>query len=122
MESVNKFFSNIATTIQMWKDLPFIQILKNHYTAKEIDKLIFLDINELRRNVVELKIYFHKKKHLDYDNILKLMHQINTNLSSTYFSFEKETPINVKSNNFHSFTDQKLNEIDKILQSITEKM
>jgi len=122
MESVNKFFSNTATTIQMWKNLPVIPILENHYTSKEIDKLIFPELNELRRNVFELKIYFDKKEHLEYDNILKLMQQINANLSSTYSSLEKETPIIVKSNNFQSLRDQKLNEIDKILESITEKI
>ena len=122
MESVNRFFSNTATTIQMWKDLPILQILENQFTAKEIDKLIFPNLNELRRNVLELKIYFDKKEHIQYQRIIELMHEINSKLSSTYFSYDKEISTIVKSNNFQDLRDNKLEEINKVLEIITEKI
>ena len=119
MDSVNKFFSNSATTLQMWKDLPILKILDNKLTANEIDQIISPNLDELRRNVLELKIYFADKDNKNFENVMKNMDLINGNLSKTYFNYNSEESIIVKSNNFQFFRDEKLVQINLILNEIT---
>ncbi|MFV5699824.1 hypothetical protein ACM55H_15785 [Flavobacterium sp. ZT3R17] len=122
LESVNYFFSNYATTQQMWKDIPIYDILERKMTSKEIDKYIFPHLNELRRNVFELKIYFKESEHKSFQTILENMHLINATLSSEYFYFKEDRDVITKSNNFQSFRDNKLKENELINNKIASKL
>lgn len=91
-------------------------------TTKEIDNYIFPHMNELRRNVVELKIYFKESDHKNFVDILENMHDINGKLSEEYFYFGDDKTIINKSNDFIYFRDDKLKENEIIFKKITSKL
>ncbi len=122
LESINSFFSNYASTAQMWKDIPIYKILERKMTAKEIDNYIFPLMNELRRNVVELKIYFKENEHKNFVSILENMHDIKGKLHEEYFHFGDNKTIIEKSNDFQCFRDEKLKENENIFKKITTKL
>jgi hypothetical protein len=119
LESANIFFSNCATTERMWKDIPIYDILENKLTSKEIDAYIFPHVNEVRRNVFELRIYFDAKEHNDFQLILKNMELINGKLSEQYFNYDKEINTITKANNFQYALDDILRENALIYERIT---
>lgn len=120
LESINTFFSNCATTEQMWKDISIYDVLEKNFTSKEIDKYIFPHLNELSRNVLELKIYLSEKEHKDFELILKNMFQINSKLSDLYFDFSDTPNLISKSNSFQFYRDDKLKENELIFKKIAK--
>jgi len=122
LESINTFFSNYASTRQMWIDIPIYDILENKMTSKEIDKYIFPHLNEIRRNVLELKIYFNETEHKNFQIILDNLHLINAKLSAEYFDFEQDKNIVNKSNNFQNFKADKLKENELLCEKIGSKL
>ena len=122
LESINSFFSNCASTAKMWKDIPIYDIMERKMTSKEIDKYIFPHLNDLRRNVVELKIYFKESEHKNFENILNNMHEINGKLSAEYFYFKEDKNVINKSNDFQCLRDDKLKENELIFKKITTKL
>ena len=122
LESINTFYSNCATTEQMWKDISIYDVLENRMSSKEIDKYIFPHLNELRRNVLELKIYLNEKEHKDFNLILKNMFEINAKLSQEYFDFGEDKTVIMKSNSFQFFRDTKLKENELVYKRIAKSL
>ncbi|QQU04750.1 hypothetical protein [Myroides odoratus] len=125
LETLNSFFSNCATAERMWKDIPIYDILSYKITSKEIDKLIFPIVNEIRRNVFELKIYFELDTYKEFEMILKNMELINGKLSEQYFNYNPEVNIITKANNFQFTLDDILKEnelaYNRIAKNIKKK-
>jgi hypothetical protein len=120
LESANNFFSNCATTERMWQDVPIYDIFERKMTSKEIDAYIFPHLNEVRRNVFELKIYFDSKEHKDFQLILKNMECINGKLSQQYFNYSEDVNTITKVNNFQKALDDVLRENKIIYDRITK--
>tara|TARA_R110002033_G_C3808533_1_gene231916 strand:+ start:24 stop:548 length:525 start_codon:yes stop_codon:yes gene_type:complete len=120
LKAVNDFFTSYAKTERMWRDLSIIPILNYKIGTKEIDEIIFSPINELRRNVLELQIYFPENEHQLYKDILKNVLEINGKLNSIYFHSDKETSTTIKSNEFGFFRDSKLEENEKLFEKLSK--
>ena len=120
LKVVNDFFSSYAKTEQMWRDLSIIPILEYKINTKEIDEIVFSPINELRRNVLELQIYFPENEHQLFRDILKNVMNINGKLNSIYFNYDNEISTTVKSNEFSVVRDSKLEENEALFQQISK--
>ncbi|WP_405604168.1 hypothetical protein [Polaribacter sp. Asnod1-A03] len=120
LNAINKFFTSYAKTERMWNDLSVIPIFEYKINTKEMDKIIFTPIDQLRMNILELQIYFPEKEHRIFKDILKNVLKINGKLNSIYFSYDKETTVTVKSNNFSFVRDSKLEENEKLLEKLSE--
>jgi hypothetical protein len=119
LNAVNKFFASYAKTERMWRDLSLVPIFEYKIDTKEMDKIIFSPIDQLRMNILELQIYFPENEHKIFKDILKNALKINGELSSIYFNYDKETTVIVKSNNFGFFRDSKLKENEKLLVKLS---
>jgi hypothetical protein len=120
LNAINKFFTSYAKTERMWNDLSVIPIFEYKINTKEMDKIIFTPIDQLRMNILELQIYFPEKEHKIFKDILKNVLKINGKLNSIYFNYDKETTVTVKSNNFSFVKDSKLEENEKLLEKLSE--
>ena len=120
LNTINKFFTSYAKTERMWNDLSVIPIFEYKISTKEMDKIIFPSIDQLRMNILELQIYFPEKEHKIFKDILKNVLKINGKLNSIYFNYDKETTVTVKSNNFSFVRDSKLEENEKLLEKLSE--
>jgi len=121
LEAANTFFSNCATTERMWKDIPIYNILENKMSSKEIDAYIFPHLNEVRRNVFELQIYFDSKDHNLFKLILKNMEIISGKLSEQYFNYHEANLI-TKANAFQFALEDVLKENALIYERITKRI
>lgn len=119
LESINSFFSNCASTSQMWNDIPVYDIFEHKKKSREIDEYVFPNINNLRRDVFELKIYFKENEHKNFELILDNMLLINSKLSEEYFSFDKEKNVLKKSIDFQNFRDDIVKKNELILKKIS---
>lgn len=122
LESVNTFFSNYALTERMWEELPIYKIMERKLTPKEIDDYILPNLNQLRKNTLELKIYFKKNEYVEFQKILNNMTFINSELSMRFFHNYNQTNLNTLSNDFLFERDKALLENKKILQKIVDNI
>jgi len=60
IKSINDFYSFYAINKQMWYELPIHGVMKHQIEPKELDNLIFPSLNDLRKSVIKLQIYFDK--------------------------------------------------------------
>jgi len=119
LESVNNFFKTYAQTEQMWNSISTWDILEHKIPAKEMDSIIFPHINELKRNVLELQIYFDDKEHKSFVDILDNVNSINSKLSKVYFDYNPEKTYIDKSNEFLDHKFQKLKDNKNIFREIS---
>ena len=122
LESVNNFFTTCARTEQMWISIALWDILENKVLAKDIDEMIYPHLNELKRNVLELQIYFQEKDHKPFAGILENAYAINRKLSNVFFDIRADRTLIQRSNEFQSYRDQKFLENEKIFDRITENL
>jgi len=110
LDSTNLFFANYATVVQTWKDISINEILERKYSVEEFDHYIFPKVNELRRNVFELQIYYIEKEHDDFQLILRNMEKIFKCLYEQYYNYDKKVSIITKVNRFQFALDKILEE------------
>lgn len=120
LKAVNDFFSSYAKTERMWKDIPIYKILDREINTKELDKLIFVPIDELRKNVMELQIYFSEKEHKLFKSILENILKIDGKLKSIYFNLKEENSQIVKSNEFGTVCENRLKKNNEILKEVSK--
>ncbi len=122
--AVNKFYENYAKAELMWNQIAIYDILSRKLSAKEIDKIIFPILNELDKDLLELRIYFTVKQHQYFNDLVENILSINGKLSNLYFDYNQDLTDTVKAIEFDFFktdTLKKNNEIlDKISQIIRE--
>ncbi|HVA97687.1 MAG TPA: hypothetical protein VNG53_02235 [Bacteroidia bacterium] len=122
LESVSLFFLSCAKTEHMWKGIAIWDILQNKLTTKEIDKIIFPHINELRRSVLELNIYFDEHEHENFSSILKNMLLINSKLHDMFFYREGDKTLTQKVNDFLFVRDNMLERNELIFKQISANL
>lgn len=120
LKAISDFFSSYAKTEQMLKDISIDKVLEYKVETKEMDKIVFTPIDELRKNILELRIYFpNEEEHSIFNEILENALKINAKLSAIYFNYDKETSPIVKSNNFRSFRDEKIAENNRLIADLS---
>jgi hypothetical protein len=122
INSTGTFFLNYAKAESMWNELSHWDILDHKVSSKEIDKIIGPPMDDLKRSVLELKIYFTKKEHAEFESLLSNFQLVNNNLSQNYFDYDTEKTIIQKTNSFLFFKEKKVKENNKILDSLTDRI
>lgn len=105
LESVNSFFTIYAKTERMWVHIRIHEIVQNKISATELDEIIFPLINELKRNLLELQIYFKDEEHSRFKSIYDNLILINRKLSNIYFDFDQNKTNTEKSNSFQFYRE-----------------
>jgi hypothetical protein len=120
--AVSNFLSAYGKTELMWREIAIYKILSNTLDANQIDSIIWPPLNEMKKSVLELKIYFDKGAHQNFEKMLDGFLSINTKLSGLYFGGSPDLSLIQKSNSFHSFKDQQLKENDALLTEVCEEI
>ena len=118
--AVNTFYTNYAKVEFMWHSLSIWDILEHKISSKEMDNIIWPPLNDLKKSVLELKIYFPTQEHKYFQQLLDNFLLINNNLSKNYFDFDQEKKLTHKTNDFNFFKDEMEKKNNKILESISE--
>ncbi len=118
--SVNNFFLNYAKVEMMWNQISIFEILSRKLEANEMDRIILPSLNELRRNLLELKIYFNSKDHLFFEQLSNGLFSINGKLLKLYFQNEINSIQRV--NEFTIFKDEILNKNNLILNELCPRI
>jgi hypothetical protein len=120
--SVSNFLKAYGKTEMMWREMAIYRILDNKLDANEIDNIIWPPLNEMKKSVLELKIYFDKETHTDFEKMLDGFLAINRKLSELYFGGESDISLMQKSNTFHFYKEEKIKENDALLTHICENI
>ena len=120
--AISNFLSTYAKTELMWREIAIYKILSNTLDANKIDSIIWPPLNEMKKSVLELKIYFEGETHLNFEKMLDGFLSINTRLSSLYFEDNSDLTLRQKSNNFHSFKENKIKENDALLTAMCKEI
>lgn len=90
--------------------------------VNQIDSIIWPPLNELKKSVLELKIYFEGETHSNFEKLLDRFLSINTKLSNLYFGGSSDLTLIQKSNSFHSFKDSVFKENDALLTTVCKEI
>ena len=85
INTVNRFFSVSVKVELMFNQIATYEILEHKLNAKDIDKIVFTQLNEMSQVLLELKIYFEKKEHSYFQRLSDSLFSINHKLSELYF-------------------------------------
>jgi hypothetical protein len=118
LKTVNDFFTNYTRAETMWSQIAIWEILARKVDAKEIDKIIFPTLNDLKKSLFELKIYFKKEEHKYFDELVNGIYEINGKVSELYFDYDEEKKDIHKANEFIFFKSDVLNKNNKIIDNI----
>lgn len=119
LESVNTFFTNCSRIEHLWKSSLVWDIMDNKINVTEIDNVISPILNEMKRNVLELQIYFSETEHVKFAKVSENLHLINGNLMTLYFS---SISVSDKSKKFLSFREERLLENTEYFKEIANML
>ena len=122
LESVNSFYSIYAKSERMWVHIRIHEIVQNKISPTDLDETIFPLLNDLKRNLLELQIYFDDVEHARFKNIYDNLNLINRKLSDIYFDFDQNKTNTQKSNSFQFYRDDVLEKNELILKKISTNL
>jgi len=118
LKTVTDFFANYVRAETMWNQIAIWEILERKIDANEIDKMIFPILNDLKRTLFELKIYFKKEDYKHFEDLVNGIYSINGKLSELYFDYDKEKKLVHKANEFSFHKDDILKKNSEIIDKI----
>ena len=117
INAVSTFLLDYSKTVLMWQQLSVYKILTNELSVAEIDSIILTPLNDLKRSVLVLRIYFDGEMQDNLEKILEGFLSVNQFLSNEYFSIGHNSTISNKANAFHTKKEKILCENDILLTS-----
>jgi len=120
--AVKTFFSRYAKAELMWHQLAIFDVLNHKLTTKEMDQIIFLQLNELQETLFELKIYFDDDCHKYFEQLTKGIRAINDKLIDLYFNSNPEINTTNKANDYYFFKEEILNKNREIMDALCLKI
>jgi len=121
LESLNNYFLIYSKAFQMWYDFPIYSVASGKLNANELDKMIFTLLNEMKRNVLELKIYFDEKDYKHFEYILTSFYNLNSKVKNVFLNSNAEN-INDLVYEFEKYKDEVFEQNEKTITIITEKI
>lgn len=100
LSAINRFFENYAKAELMWNQIALYDILSRKLSPKEIDQIIFPILNELKKNLLELMIYFKDSDNKNFKLLVYNVESINDKLRELYFDYNSKNDDITKSNGF----------------------
>lgn len=118
LEAFNKFFINYAKAEQMWKMINVNQIMYKRVSAKELDDIIFPFLNDLKTNLLELRMFISDKEYSFFKQISDNMESIQVKLSNDFFDSTELIDM-IKSIDFEHFLLEKTNCNEELFKQIS---
>lgn len=120
--AVNEFYRNYAKAELMWSQLQIWNILQNTKTADEIDAYIWPPMNDLKKSILELSIYFLPQEHRYFEKAFKSLLMLNNRLSALYYMANKDVNIMERVNSFEGFKEKAFKDNEQVLLVISENV
>lgn len=119
IECLSRFFLNYSKVKEMYFHLKIYQVLRKEISATDLDDYVFPPIDELRRSVIEIQLYFDKNIHSKFEDILKNVELINKRLSDLYFEMRSESlTVTQKVVEFDIYREKLLKDSDDLIKDI----
>jgi hypothetical protein len=118
INSINEFYDAYAINKRMWYEIPIYDIMNHKTDTEKIDNLILPSLNDLRKSVVKLQIYFEKKDFQTMQLVLDNIDLINNRLMEIFFEIEKTPSAIVDVNQYQYLRDEKMDENEEIFEKI----
>jgi hypothetical protein len=115
---VNSFFSNYTKAELMWEQLAIYEILSKKLDVKAIDNIIWPILNELKKNQIELQVYFNDRDIISFNKVIDNLYSVNKKLSELYFDYDIKKTVATKSSDFFLFRVKINEENTKIIKDI----
>lgn len=122
ISAINNFYSNYAKVEFMWHELSINDILEYKILPKEIDKVIWPPLNDLKKSVLELKVYLTLDNHSYFQKLLDNFLLVNNNLIRNYFDYDRDKTVTNKKNSFSIFKEKIVKENNNILDQVSIKI
>lgn len=122
IEAIEKYLTAYAKAEQMWWHLSVLEIFNNKYTPRQIDTMIFSDLNEVRSNALKLKLFLSNSEMSAIDQISERLFSINTTLSNLYFNDDQKLAPGPKSRKFHAVRESILDTNKEEIHIITQQL
>jgi len=119
LTAVNRFFESYAKSELMWNQIAIYDILSRNLSPKEIDQLVFPTLNELRKTLLELMIYFNETDYRKFKLLVYHVESINRKLSELYFEYDPKITDTEKSNDFQLIKMKAYQNNDEILLDLS---
>lgn len=103
--AIKNFFLNYSRTELMWHQLSLYEIFDKRLSAKEIDNIIFPNLNALQEITLELKLYFNHDDNKYFEQLTKGMLSINSKVLELWSIVNLENDTVVKVNDYNSFKE-----------------
>jgi len=100
LSAVNRFFESYAKAELMWNQIEIYDIISHKLSASEIDLLVYPTINDLRKNLFELMIYFNESDYNKFYSLYSNLDIINEKMSELFFEYNPEISETMKSAKF----------------------
>lgn len=100
INAIIKFLSCYAKNEQLWKHIPYTNIIQNKYTPKEVDELIFPLMNDLQSSKNELALFLDENNLVLFEEITDSIMQLSDTLQKLYFSTNDKKDVSI-SNEFY---------------------
>lgn len=118
INGVSEFFKNYAKVELMWKQLEIWNILAKKIPSSQMDEIIFPPLRDLRQSVLNLRIYFDKEQHKDFEQIMTYFLGINGKLAELYSWPPPDNSIGQNVTVFNAFRDELIERNEKLLDKI----
>lgn len=120
--AVSNFLSAYGKTELMWREIAIYKILSDAIEVNQIDNIIWPPLNELKKTVLELKIYFEGEGYSNFEKILDGFLSINTKLSNLYFGGNSDLTLIQRANSFHLFKEEVFKANDVFLTIVCKEI
>jgi hypothetical protein len=121
LKSINRFFGNYAKAERMWSQIALYDILSRKLAPKEIDKIISPVLNELKKNLLELRIYFTETDYKIFNLLVDNVFAINNKLTQLYLlEYDRTITFADKSGDYDLFRLKTYRENEDLLLKLSE--
>jgi len=119
LNAVNEFYKNYSKAELLWKQIAIWDILSHQIKPKEIDEIVVPVLNDLKKSLFELKIYFDKNEHNHFESLVNGIYAINKKMSELYFDYDKDKKDVHKVNEFDFTRDDILEKNNKTIDKLS---
>lgn len=106
IQAVNEFLSNYAKVSLMWNQIAIYEILSHKLRPTELDNILLPSLTNLKKSLLELKIYFENEDHKYFENLTNAQTSINGKINELYFDSDKGRNPTALVNDFTDFRDK----------------
>ncbi len=118
LSALKNFLECYSRIELMWESLPIFKVIDNSISTNQLDNLIFTEVDEFKRTLLEVKMFFNDSEYEDFNKIRTNIFEINGFVKDQYFNSAKEETAIAVSNNYHGLIKKIFKENNLLINKI----